>query len=53
MTIDLTGRVDGAPQRDNAYRYLPSSLRDEVFAMDICTMREIIQPAAMTMVPLI
>lgn len=52
MSIDLTGLVDGSPRHDAADQYLTFSLGDEVFAMDIRTVREIIQPAAMTMVPL-
>ena len=37
---------------DTALQYLTFSLGDEVFAMDIRTVREIIQHAAMTVVPL-
>ncbi len=37
---------------DTALQYLTFSLGDEVFAMDISTVREIIQHAAMTVVPL-
>ena len=35
-----------------AHQYLTFTLGDEVFAMDIATVREIIQHAAMTVVPL-
>lgn len=37
---------------DSTLQYLTFSLGDEVFAMDIRTVREIIQHAAMTVVPL-
>jgi purine-binding chemotaxis protein CheW len=38
--------------REDALQYLTFSLGDEVFAMDIRTVREIIQHGAMTVVPL-
>jgi purine-binding chemotaxis protein CheW len=38
--------------QENALQYLTFSLGDEVFAMDIRTVREIIQHGAMTVVPL-
>ncbi len=40
-------RSDATPAQ-----YLTFTLGDDVFAMDICTVNEIIQPAAMTVVPL-
>lgn len=52
MSIDLTTNVDRALPKDAAFQYLTFSLGDEVFAMDIRAVREIIQPAAMTVVPL-
>jgi len=45
----LTGRSDA---NDGALQYLTFSLGDEVFAMDIRAVREIIQHCAMTVVPL-
>lgn len=39
-------------EADQAQQYLTFSLGDEVFAMDIRTVREIIQHASMTVVPL-
>ena len=41
-----------AGEDQTAHQYLTFTLGDEVFAMDIATVREIIQHAAMTVVPL-
>ena len=52
MTNDTTTpfSVDASHEAPN--QYLTFHLGDEVFAMDIRTVREIIQQAAMTVVPL-
>ena len=43
---------DAAPPDEGTQQYLSFSLQNEMFAMDIRTVREIIQHASMTMVPL-
>jgi purine-binding chemotaxis protein CheW len=52
MTTDSMTSPDKSLRTDTALQYLTFSLGDEVFAMDISTVREIIQHAAMTVVPL-
>lgn len=47
----VSSRHEAAPQAPAA-QYLTFVLADEFYAMDICTVREIIQPVAMTPVPL-
>jgi purine-binding chemotaxis protein CheW len=52
MSKDISGRPgDGAPEA-GSLQYLTFTLGDEVFAMDIRTVREIIQYGAITVVPL-
>ena len=52
MSNDLTPVAGLQSQQEAAMQYLTFSLGDEVFAMDIRSVREIIQHAAMTAVPL-
>lgn len=52
MTTVSMASSDKSLHTDTALQYLTFSLGDEVFAMDISTVREIIQHAAMTVVPL-
>ena len=52
MTTDLTPGANLKPREEVALQYLTFSLGDEVFAMDIRAVREIIQHAALTPVPL-
>ena len=51
QTQNIPG-VNGSADRGPAMQYLTYSLGEEVFAMDIRAVREIIQYAAMTTVPL-
>lgn len=52
MTLDhMTATAPGADE-DALLQYLTFTLGDEVFAMDIRTVREIIQQGSMTVVPL-
>jgi purine-binding chemotaxis protein CheW len=50
MANDIAVMPNQAPS--SAMQYLTFTLREELFAMDIRTVREIIQNAAMTVVPL-
>jgi purine-binding chemotaxis protein CheW len=52
MQVDNTSTPHGSPDQGPALQYLTFSLGDEVFAMDIRCVREIIQHGNMTMVPL-
>ena len=52
MTGELTSTGGAAAADAVAQQYLTFTLGDEVFAMDIRTVREIIQHASMTVVPL-
>jgi purine-binding chemotaxis protein CheW len=52
MTSELTALGGPAANDTVAQQYLTFTLGDEVFAMDIRTVREIIQHASMTVVPL-
>jgi len=52
MSTDLTSAASLKPKEEVALQYLTFSLGDEVFAMDIRAVREIIQHAALTPVPL-
>ena len=52
MTSELTAPGGPAANDTVAQQYLTFTLGDEVFAMDIRTVREIIQHASMTVVPL-
>ncbi|MDP1999427.1 MAG: chemotaxis protein CheW [Rhodoferax sp.] len=52
MTTDHTAVSGLKPREEPALQYLTFSLGDEVFAMDIRAVREIIQHAALTPVPL-
>jgi len=52
MHVDNQGTPAGTKPAESALQYLTFSLGDEVFAMDIRSVREIIQYDAMTAVPL-
>jgi purine-binding chemotaxis protein CheW len=52
MQVDNTSTPHGPSDQGPALQYLTFSLGDEVFAMDIRCVREIIQHGNMTMVPL-
>ena len=52
MSTDTSATVAGLERAEATQQYLTFSLGDEVFAMDIRTVREIIQHASMTVVPL-
>jgi purine-binding chemotaxis protein CheW len=52
MQTQNTPEANGSADRGPAMQYLTYSLGEEVFAMDIRAVREIIQYAAMTTVPL-
>jgi purine-binding chemotaxis protein CheW len=52
MSTESTALTGGAGASTPTQQYLTFSLSDEVFAMDIRTVREIIQHASMTVVPL-
>jgi purine-binding chemotaxis protein CheW len=52
MKTDSSAHTDNASGDEVAHQYLTFVLGDEVFAMEISTVREIIQHASMTVVPL-
>lgn len=52
MTTDLTAIAGLKSREEAALQYLTFSLGDETFAMDIRAVREIIQHASLTVVPL-
>ena len=52
MSTETSTLVAGLGSTEASQQYLTFSLGDEVFAMDIRTVREIIQHASMTVVPL-
>ncbi|TXH89732.1 MAG: purine-binding chemotaxis protein CheW [Rhodoferax sp.] len=52
MSTETSTLAAGLERREATQQYLTFSLGDEVFAMDIRTVREIIQHASMTVVPL-
>lgn len=52
MSTEMNTLTGGGGQVEATQQYLTFSLGDEVFAMDIRTVREIIQHASMTVVPL-
>lgn len=52
MSTETSTLAAGLERMESTQQYLTFSLGDEVFAMDIRTVREIIQHAAMTVVPL-
>lgn len=52
MSTESSALMDALGQSVPTQQYLTFSLSDEVFAMDIRTVREIIQHASMTVVPL-
>jgi purine-binding chemotaxis protein CheW len=52
MKTDSSAQTDNASGDEVAHQYLTFVLGDEVFAMEISTVREIIQHASMTVVPL-
>jgi purine-binding chemotaxis protein CheW len=52
MSTETSALMDTLGQSAPTQQYLTFNLNDEVFAMDIRTVREIIQHASMTVVPL-
>jgi purine-binding chemotaxis protein CheW len=52
MTLDHMTQTGPVADGETLMQYLTFTLGDEVFAMDITTVREIIQQAGMTVVPL-
>lgn len=52
MSTETSTLATGLERTEATQQYLTFSLGDEVFAMDIRTVREIIQHASMTVVPL-
>lgn len=52
MQVESSKKTDAAAAGQTSLQYLTFSLSDETFAMDIRTVREIIQHAQMTVVPL-